>query len=489
MQAARQETPQTPKLIQVLQGKALGRPPMWLMRQAGRYLPEYRELRAKANGFLDLCYRPEWAAEITLQPIRRFGFDAAILFADILIVPDALGQKVAFSRKARGPCSSRCSRPSCSRVLRPEATRRKYGRICETVALVRAGLPPETALIGFCGAPWTVATYMIAGHGSPDQAAARASPPIATRRFCPAARSPRRSSRGVSLGPDRTPAREVVQIFDSWAGVLPRRPTFDRWVIAPTVRIVEGAAGAASRACRSSVFRVARRAMCRSALPRTGVDGLGCDTAMPLAAMRDAAGRARRPGQSRSAAARGRWGADGNRDPARSSAALQDRPHIFNLGHGILPETPIAHVERLVACGDRQGRHVMDHGSRRCTSSPSSPGWRGCSICRGSYVYHADAEKGSIQSETFKIMERRLLPRNHNAGDDRRPGCFGLWLVFGFGSVDWSAGWLYVKVVMVLLLSGFHGVLGRWRQDFADDRNTRPSRFYRAVNEIPTVIC
>ena len=159
-------------LNRTLNGEVLEAPPIWLMRQAGRYLPEYRELRAKAADFLDLCYRPDWAAEITLQPIRRFGFDAAILFADILIVPDALGQKVAFE-EGHGPRLDGKEPADLLKDLEPAKADTKFGIICETVQRVRAALPGETALIGFCGAPWTVATYMIAGRGTPDQKPAR----------------------------------------------------------------------------------------------------------------------------------------------------------------------------------------------------------------------------------------------------------------------------------------------------------------------------
>lgn len=344
MHAASRETPLTPKLVQVLQGKALGRPPMWLMRQAGRYLPEYRELRAKANGFLDLCYRPDWAAEITLQPIRRFGFDAAILFADILIVPDALGQKVAFE-EGSGPKLDAMQPAELLRHLRPEATSEKYGRICETVALVRAGLPPETALIGFCGAPWTVATYMIAGHGTPDQAPARLAAYADPDNFAKlldliADSSVEYLSAQIAAG------AQVVQIFDSWAGVLPDAE-FERWVIPPTVRMVK-----ALRALHPDVpiigFPRGSGQLSERFVGETGVDGLGCDTTMPLEQMRSLAAKA---------------AVQGNLDPLllvaggpllesriRSIlAGLQGVPHIFNLGHGILQTTPIAHVERLVA--------------------------------------------------------------------------------------------------------------------------------------------
>ena len=154
-------------------GEALSPPPIWLMRQAGRYLPEYRAVRAKAGSFLDLCYTPELAAEVTLQPIRRYGFDAAILFSDILVVPDALGQKVEF-RRGRGAAARAHPRRAWNLArLNASATRPKFARVFETVARVRQELPHDTALIGFCGAPWTVATYMVGGQGSSDQAEAR----------------------------------------------------------------------------------------------------------------------------------------------------------------------------------------------------------------------------------------------------------------------------------------------------------------------------
>ncbi len=343
MQAAQQGTPSTPKLIQVLQGKALGRPPVWLMRQAGRYLPEYRELRAQSNGFLDMCYRPERAAEITLQPIRRFGFDAAILFADILIVPDALGQRVEFEEGA-GPKLDAMEPAALLAHLKPDATGEKYGRIFETVARVRAELAPETALIGFCGAPWTVATYMIAGHGTPDQAPARLA----------AYRDPENFAALLDLLADTSVAylsgqiaagAQVVQIFDSWAGILPD-DEFARWVIAPTVKMVNALSDLHPDVPIIGFPRGAG-ALSEAFVRETGVDGIGCDTAMPLAQMRALGAQA---------------AVQGNLDPLllvagghlletriqSILAALQGVPHIFNLGHGILQTTPIAHVERLV---------------------------------------------------------------------------------------------------------------------------------------------
>ncbi|HEY7645657.1 MAG TPA: uroporphyrinogen decarboxylase, partial [Hyphomicrobiales bacterium] len=344
MQANGQNGGSTPKLISVLRGRPHPRPPIWLMRQAGRYLPEYRELRAKAGGFLDLCYRPEWAAEITLQPIRRFGFDAAILFADIMMVPDALGQTVSFEEGV-GPRLEAMEPETLLRKLDPSGTGAKFGLIYETVERVKAGLPAETALIGFCGAPWTVATYMIAGHATPDQGPARLA----------AYRDPESFARLLDLLADVSvdylsgqirAGAQAVQIFDSWAGVLPEGE-FQRWVTVPAKRMVAGL-----RALHPEVpvigFPRGAGVFADGFVTETGVDAIGCDTVMPLAEMQ---------GLGKQAAVQG------NLDPlllvaggplleSRTHAiieALQTVPHIFNLGHGILQTTPIAHVERLVA--------------------------------------------------------------------------------------------------------------------------------------------
>jgi uroporphyrinogen decarboxylase len=338
------ESHSDPMLITVLKGEATPKPPIWLMRQAGRYLPEYRALRAKADGFLDLCYRPDWAAEITLQPIRRFGFDAAILFADILIVPDALGQKVAFE-EGHGPRLDAAEPAELLSRLDAEKTGTKFGIICETVERVRAGLPKETALIGFCGAPWTVATYMIAGHGTPDQKPARIS----------AYRDPESFSRLIDLIADVSvdylsaqirAGAQAVQIFDSWAGVLPD-DQFERWCIRPVARMVD-----ALRARHPDVPVIGfPRGVSGDASKRfvaeTAVNAVGCDTSMPLADMQ-ALGRS--------------TAVQGNLDPLLLVAggpllesrvqdilhSLADVPHVFNLGHGIVPETPVEHVVRLV---------------------------------------------------------------------------------------------------------------------------------------------
>ena len=345
-------------MLDVFAGKALAPPPVWLMRQAGRYLPEYRATRQTAGGFLDLCYSPELAAEVTLQPIRRYGFDAAILFADILVVPDALGQSLKFA-EGEGPRLTPLRSAADIAKLDPAKTAKKFAIISETVARLRSDLPAETTLIGFCGAPWTVATYMIGGRGSVDQAAARL---FAYRE--PAAFAQLMNtlvdvsvdylSQQISAGAD------CVQIFDSWAGSLPDNE-FARWVIEPTKRMVEALE---SRHQGVPVIGFPRGAGVNAAryVRETGVNGIGCDTAEPLGAMRNLA-QMRRRGS-------GAIVAQGNLDPlllVSGGAALdrrvdeileamQDLPFIFNLGHGIVPETPPENVARLVARVRGEGR-------------------------------------------------------------------------------------------------------------------------------------
>lgn len=339
------------RLLAPFTGKALSPPPVWLMRQAGRYLPEYRAVRAKAGSFLDLCYNPVLAAEVTLQPIRRFGFDAAILFSDILVVPDALGQKVEFV-EGEGPRLEPVRSEADLSRLKPSATRSKFARVCETVARLRQDLPDETALIGFCGAPWTVATYMVGGGGSPDQAAARG---WAYRDRAGFARliglltdvSVDYLSQQINAG------AEVVQIFDSWAGSLPD-DEFQRWVMAPTERMV-GELKARHPGVPIIGFPRGAGVQALGYVAATRVDGIGCDTAMPLEFMRrELAGKAV---------------VQGNLDPlllvaggeamerrvAEILGAMAGKPFVFNLGHGIVPETPPEHVSRLVESVRRGG--------------------------------------------------------------------------------------------------------------------------------------
>jgi len=315
------------------------------MRQAGRYLPEYREVRTKAGGFLDLCYTPALAAEVTLQPIRRFGFDAAILFADILLVPEALGQPLRFA-EGEGPLLDPITSSADLKRLQPSATRPKYALVAETVARLRQDLPKETALIGFCGAPWTVATYMVEGRGSKDQAAARLWAYRDRDGFQQLVDILVETSidylrQQVQAGAD------VLQIFDTWAGSLPD-DAFDRWVVEPTKRIVEGV-----KSAHPDVPIIGfPRGASGSALwyvSETGVDGIGCDTAMPPYMMAEAFDEETVVVQ-------------GNLDPlllVAGGEALQERTEeilermegkrfVFNLGHGIVPQTPPENVARLV---------------------------------------------------------------------------------------------------------------------------------------------
>jgi uroporphyrinogen decarboxylase len=325
-------------------GHAIAPPPLWLMRQAGRYLPEYREVRARAGGFLDLCYTPALAAEVTLQPIRRYGFDAAILFSDILVVPDALGQKVAFV-EGEGPRLDPVRTGADLARLEKARTATKFGLVCETVARLRRDLPRETALIGFCGAPWTVATYMVGGAGSSDQAAARLWAYRDRGAFAQLIELLVEVSVDYLAGQVAAGA-DALQVFDSWAGSLPDTE-FEAWVVAPTRTMV---AQLKARCPGVPIIGFPRGAGGRAAfyVRETGVDAIGCDTTMPLGAMAEfaAAGVV----------------VQGNLDPLLLVAggggleqrveqileAMRGKPFIFNLGHGIVPETPPEHVARLV---------------------------------------------------------------------------------------------------------------------------------------------
>jgi uroporphyrinogen decarboxylase len=320
-------------------------PPIWLMRQAGRYLPEYREVRATAGGFLKLCYSPQLAAEVTLQPIRRYGFDAAILFSDILVVPHALGQKLEFL-EGEGPRLEPIRDDGALGKLDPVNAGVKYDSIADTVSRIRAGLTEETALIGFCGAPWTVATYMINGKGSTDQAATRL---FAYRQRATfqrlidllVATSVDYLDRQVKAGAD------AIQIFDSWAGTLPEHE-FDQWVIEPNMAIVADLKKRHPTVPVIGFPRGAAASKAQSFRDRTGIDAIGCDTAMPLNDML--------------ALSKDGHVVQGNLDPLLLVAGgqplinrtreiidtLEGRPFIFNLGHGIVPETPPEHVAQLV---------------------------------------------------------------------------------------------------------------------------------------------
>lgn len=329
-------------LLSVLRGKKPLRTPLWLMRQAGRYLPEYRALRADKGGFMDLALDPDAAAEVTLQPIARFGFDGAILFSDILMVPYALGQDLRFEA-GEGP---RLSPPLIDAALASlEALPERLEAIYLTVEKVAARLPESATFLGFAGSPWTVATYMAAGQGSRDQAEARRlayRDPAAFAEIIEAiaAMTVDYLSRQVEAGV------EAVQLFDSWSGSLSPEQ-FERWVIAPTARIVT-----AFRARHAEVpvigFPKGAGAKLAAYARETGVDAVGLDETVDPAW----ADSALPPGLP----------VQGNLDPlaliaggealeravARVLSSFAERPHVFNLGHGILPDTPIPHVEKLI---------------------------------------------------------------------------------------------------------------------------------------------
>ena len=330
--------------LKVLDGAVVPRPPVWLMRQAGRYLPEYRELRATAPSFLDLCYDPVRAAEVTLQPIRRFGFDAAILFSDILVVPDALGLPVTFE-SGHGPKLRPVTTAEDLGLLHEAVDMARLSPVLETLERVRGSLGRETALIGFCGAPFTVASYMVAGHGTPDQGPARALAYAEPELF--AALIERVTAASITyLAAQVAAGADAVMIFDSWAGVLPRRE-YERWSQAPISAIVAGVRALHPQTRIVGFPRVSGGQLLRAA--ETGVTALGLDIAVDphwAHAVLPPALPVQGNLDPKALVAGGR-ALDAGVDDIR--AAFARRPHVFNLGHGITPDTPIAHVERLVS--------------------------------------------------------------------------------------------------------------------------------------------
>jgi uroporphyrinogen decarboxylase len=331
-------------LLEVLNGRRQAVPPVWMMRQAGRYLPEYRAVREKAGGFLDLCFNPKLAAEVTLQPARRFGFDAAILFSDILVVPLALGRKVEF-QVGEGPRLEPLADAAALSNLHEAIDQNVLAPIYETVRQVKAALDERTALIGFCGAPWTVATYMVAGEATPDQAPARM---FAYRDPDGFARLIDRLVQGsidYLVGQLKAGA-ECLQIFDTWAGVL-SPGEFDRWCIKPTKKIVDGVRAQMPGAKIIGFPRGAGSKLWRY-VQDTGVDCVGLDWTMGLVYARDHI-QSVKPVQGNVDPLALLAGGDAlEREVDDVMAHLADGPFIFNLGHGILPATPIAHVERML---------------------------------------------------------------------------------------------------------------------------------------------
>jgi uroporphyrinogen decarboxylase len=331
------------RFLKAFAGESTDRPPFWLMRQAGRYLPEYREIRKTAKNFLNFCYTPDLAVEVTLQPLRRYGFDAAILFSDILVIPDALGQEVAF-KEGEGPVLEPIRNVKALAALSADRIHDHLAPVYESVRRLSKEIPEETALIGFAGAPWTVATYMVEGRGGTDYGN--------TKRWAYGA--PEEFSKLIDLLVNATSAylleqirngAEVIQLFDTWASVLPENQ-FRKWVIEPTKRIVANIKAEFPHVPVMG-FPKGVGASYLDFVRETGVDGVSLDTSVPL-----------------------QWAADnlqnhcvvqGNLDnqllvaggPAmeeeieRILSTLGRGRFIFNLGHGIVPQTPPEHVARL----------------------------------------------------------------------------------------------------------------------------------------------
>ena len=329
-------------LMRVLAGEKLWPPPIWMMRQAGRYLPEYRQIRAKAPNFLEFCYNPDLATEVTLQPIRRYGFDASILFSDIFVVPDAIGYPVRFE-EGRGPVLEPLSQDLINR-LEQERAEKHLEPVIETVSRLRAELPPETTLLGFCGAPWTVACYSVAGHTTQDQVAARVGAyrdPDLLECFIEQliTASIRYLIRQLDAGAD------ALQIFDTWAGVLDD-DGFERWSIRPTKAIVKGVKTARPNA-RIIGFPKASSARMSTYIAGTGVDAVGFDWTAP---------------DHLALEIQKKVPIQGNLDPMRLVAggkALEEGidhilntfdmgPFIFNLGHGVTPDADPQNVAKMV---------------------------------------------------------------------------------------------------------------------------------------------
>ncbi|SPH24881.1 Uroporphyrinogen decarboxylase [Defluviimonas aquaemixtae] len=335
----------TKTILSALAGETLPVPPIWMMRQAGRYLPEYRETRAKAGDFLSLCYTPELAAEVTLQPIRRYGFDAAILFADILLIPQALGTDLWFET-GEGPRLSTITGPDDLSRLKPrEAIHDTLSPVYETVRILARELPKDVTLIGFAGAPWTVATYMIAGRGTPDQAPAHALKDGDRATFMVLIDLLTEATIDY-LSAQVEAGAEVVKLFDSWAGSLNGRD-FDDFAVTPAARIV---AALKARHPGLPVIAFPREAGERYVgfAKSTGADCVAIDNSVAA-----------------------EWAAEhvqtdvcvqGNLDPAllvtggdrlvsetrRIVQAFSKGPHIFNLGHGITPDADPDNVHRMI---------------------------------------------------------------------------------------------------------------------------------------------
>jgi len=334
--------PASKKLLQVLQGQQEDIPPIWLMRQAGRYLPEYRTLRAEKGGFLELAYDSDAASEITIQPIRRFGFDAAILFSDILVIPHAMGQDLWFET-GEGPRLA----PRLAQTALEDFTSapERLAPVLDTVRKVSATLAPETTFLGFAGSPWTVATYMVHGQGSKDQSEARRMAYAEPERFGALIEAIITATVDYLAGQIEAGV-DAVQLFDSWAGSL-SPAQFEKWVIAPNAEIVRRLKARHPDAPIIGFPKGAGGKLAAYA-KGTGVDAIGLDeTVDPHWANRELPkGLPVQGNLDPLALVSG--GADLTNAVDNILSAFANRPHIFNLGHGILPDTPIEHVEKLL---------------------------------------------------------------------------------------------------------------------------------------------
>ena len=333
----------TKPLLRVLAGETLSPPPWWLMRQAGRYLPEYRAVRARASDFVELCLTPGLAAELTMQPVRRYGMDAAILFSDILLLPHALGQKLTF-RDGEGPVLEPIAGNAGVALLDGAHAVSRLEPVLEAVRQVRASLGPQTALIGFAGAPWTVATYMVEGGVSRDFRQVKAWAYGDPQGFAALIEVLIEATIEL-LAAEIAAGAEIVQLFDSWAGILPEA-AFARWIIAPTARIV-AALRARQPDCPIIGFPRGAGVLYERYTAETGVDAVALDTMVSAGF----AGARLRPLAT----------VQGNLDPvllltggAALESAVRDMrrafyggPWVFNLGHGVLPQTPTENVSVL----------------------------------------------------------------------------------------------------------------------------------------------
>ncbi len=334
--------PSPKKLLNVLRGDQEAIPPMWLMRQAGRYLPEYRELRAQKGGFLELAYDSDAATEITIQPIRRFGFDAAILFSDILVIPHAMGQDLWFETGEGPRLAPRLAQSALEDFIpAPERLR----PVLDTVRKVSDALPPETTFLGFAGSPWTVATYMVHGQGSKDQSEARRMAHVEPERFSALIEAIITATVDYLAGQIEAGV-DAVQLFDSWAGSL-SPAQFEKWVIAPNAEIVRRLKARHPDAPIIGFPKGAGGKLAAYA-EGTGVDALGLDeTVDPHWANRELPRDLPVQGNLDPLALIA-GGSDLTSAVDNILSAFTDRPHVFNLGHGILPDTPIEHVQKLL---------------------------------------------------------------------------------------------------------------------------------------------